>query len=326
MIDDIMIDDSPVILPIFGNNYGYDSKLNAYNTCVVKNRCHGFNQNLASNDPASLYQKQKIIQKTVRVPSSLFSMNLASLNAYQQPQKQYNIVDINGSAYVTSPNVNWNQMSDRRQPHQQIVKSGSGSTYGASSTRHTITRLRPGALSPGGNGVDIKHNSYDRYLNRIKGKAPLRRGVVPPTLAEYIPFNRAYPVYGGKVMKTSIVSNCKCPLDEKPSNDKLLYKSNDYFYKINNVKYEFKVGDLVWAKKSNDATYYEKATVTAVDNELNLLTVVFSDQTEIIVNKCEVLIYFDCGNCEYPLPFWQNPQAFNLQSCNTLLRQLLNTR
>ncbi len=33
-------------------------------------------------------------------------------------------------------------------------------------TKRSITSLRPGAMSPGGSGVDIKHNSYDRYLNR----------------------------------------------------------------------------------------------------------------------------------------------------------------
>jgi len=34
--------------------------------------------------------------------------------------------------------------------------------------------MRPGAGSPGGIGVDIKHNCYERYLNRIKAKQPLR--------------------------------------------------------------------------------------------------------------------------------------------------------
>jgi hypothetical protein len=110
-------------------------------------------------------------------------------------------------------------MSDRKDPHIQVVKTGSGSTYGASSTRRTITRLRPGALSPGGSGVDIKHNSYERYLNRLKGKGPVRRGVIPPNFGvPYIPFNRAYPIYGGKTMKTSIVSGCDCP-DNRCKND-----------------------------------------------------------------------------------------------------------
>jgi hypothetical protein len=32
----------------------------------------------------------------------------------------------------------------------------------------TLTRLKPGAGMPGGTGVDIKHNSYARYLGRKK--------------------------------------------------------------------------------------------------------------------------------------------------------------
>ena len=37
------------------------------------------------------------------------------------------------------------------------------------STRSTITGNRPGAMTPGGQGVDVKHGSYDRYLARKKG-------------------------------------------------------------------------------------------------------------------------------------------------------------
>jgi hypothetical protein len=319
-----MTDTSPIILPINQNNFGYSTYKLPYNTCVLKNRCSGCNQNLASDDPASIYQKQKIIQKTVRVPSSLFTMNLASLNVYEKPQNNYNIVDVNGSPYITSPNVNWNQMSDRKIPHHQVVKTASGSTYGASSTKHTITRLRPGALSPGGSGVDIKHNSYERYLNRIKGKAPLRRGVVPPNLELYIPFNRAYPVYGGKVMKTSIVNNCNCP--DTKEDDARLYKSNDYQYKINNVTYQFNIGDLVWAKKTQDAKEYEKAIIVSIDNETGFATIRFDDGTEIMVNKCELLIYFDCGDCNYEIDLFNDPTVYsNVQFC-AVLQNLIVSR
>jgi hypothetical protein len=69
-------------------------------------------------------------------------------------------------------------------------------------------------MSPGGVGVDIKHNSYDRYLNKIKGKAPLRRGVIPPNYGAQIPFNRAFPVYGGKTFKTSIIKEAYSKADD----------------------------------------------------------------------------------------------------------------
>ena len=97
----------------------------------------------------------KRINNQVRVPSSLFIMNKKTLSVTNgtsnQPISTYN-------------NVNWNQSSDRAIPS---VESSYVPTRG-NSTRSSITRLRPGSLKPGGTGVDIKHNSYDRYLSRKK--------------------------------------------------------------------------------------------------------------------------------------------------------------
>ena len=81
---------------------------------------------LSCEDPAAQYQTLKIIQNTVRVPSSLYTMNLAALNIYQKPSLVYR-------------NVNWNQMSDRKEPHYQRVTVSSR----GSSTKGTITRHRP---------------------------------------------------------------------------------------------------------------------------------------------------------------------------------------
>ena len=160
----------------------------------ISYRCRSCDTNLTSNTPADQFQRLKLIQNTVRVASSLYTMNLAGLNAYQKPI-------IYG--------VPWNQMSDRAAPAvQKTYVPTKGGTIGSNSTKHTVTGPRPGAQSPGGVGCDIKHNSYDRYLNRLKGKAPLRRGEVPPYFGAPIPFNRAFPIYGGKTIKTSIVNNC----------------------------------------------------------------------------------------------------------------------
>lgn len=258
-------------------------------------RCRGCNNNLSSNDPASQYQRQKIIQKTVRVPASVFTMNLGALSTYQRPNLTYNVVDVSGSNYIVSPGVNWNQMSDRREPHIQVVKTGAGSGYHSSSTKRTITANRPGAMSPGGSGVDIKHNSYDRYLNRLKGKAPVRRGVIPPAFGlPYIPFNRAAPIYGGKVMKTSIVNGCNCPIVSDNSAE--LYKNSNIQEKILAVKFEFQIGDYVWARKIGDLTMeLYKATITAIEN--GLFTVLFEDGTSESVGSEYISIYYDCNGC-----------------------------
>ena len=261
---------------------------NTVTICVdntPKDRCQGCNNNLSANNPASQYQRQKIIQKTVRVPSSLYTMNLAALNVYEKPSKMYTTMNINGTILAVPPGANWNQMSDRRQQHVQQVKSGSGSTYGASSTRRTITRLRPGALSPGGAGVDIKHNSYERYLNRIKGKGPVRRGPVPENFGSpYIPFNCAYPVYGGKTVKTSIVSKCSCDDNVR---DALIYRNSNAQDLIESVQYTFSVGDSVLVYISHEEKY--NATIlelngqfaTVKNNETNNVSVVQRKQLHL---------------------------------------------
>ena len=157
--------------------------------CIKCTNCRGCrgrwcDTNLTSNTPAVKMQIQKIIQNVVRVQSSLYTMNVGALNAYRNP-------------YVT-----WNRMSDRGQASvQKTYVPGGGGLLGGNSTRSAITRCRPGALSPGGVGCDIKHNSYDRYLNRLKGRGPLRRGIDAKTR----------PISGGKVVNFSIVSGCRCP-------------------------------------------------------------------------------------------------------------------
>lgn len=276
--------------------------VNDQSPCSSEGSCRSFNQNLNGNDPATQYQRQKIIQNTVRVRSSLYTMNLAALSVYQRPNLVYRVVDNSGATYVVPPGVNWNQMSDRKEPHVQQVVSGSGSGYGANSTKRTITRLRPGALSPGGSGVDIKHNSYERYLNRIKGKGPVRRGLIPPTFGSpYIPFNRANPVYGGKTIKTSIVSGCDCPITDETIrhvNDIKLYENSDIQNRIFNVTYTFNVGDFVWAKKYNESASFETATIISIVD--GLYTIQFADGTERVVIKCELLVHYDCGECLNP--------------------------
>ena len=172
-------------------------------TCIKEYNCRTgfFDLKLNANTPAAQYQRQKLIQNTVRVPESIYIMNLGALSVYQKPT-------------LANKMVNWNQMSDRAIPHVQ--KAGaSGSTYGGNSLRRSLTRLRPGALSPGGVGVDIKHNSYYRYLARIKGKGPLRQDTVPehfgvPTIVTTC----ADRLFGGKVMKLGIINGCDCTNDE----------------------------------------------------------------------------------------------------------------
>lgn len=285
------------------------------------NSCRACNQNLAGNDPASQYQRQKLIQNTVRVASSLYTMNLAGLSSYQKPLSRYQLVEQSGTPYIAPPTVYWNQMSDRAKPAHQVVKTGSGSTYHGSSTRHTIVRNRPGAMSPGGVGVDIKHNSYDRYLNKIKGKTPLRRGIIPPNYGTPILFNRAYPIYGGKVVKTNIINGCNCPnIEDNSTGDKIIYGSelNAIQDKILSERYKFSLGDFVWAKKYIDDTKFYKAQIINIEN--GVYTIQFIDDNTIIeTNICGLFIYFDC-NCASELSIEEKilKNTFSAQNINKL--------
>ena len=127
---------------------------------------------------------QKRIWKQVGVPSSQH----ASVLSY-----------IHGSSDSASspPFLNWNQSSNNYLPS---VQNTYVPTMG-NSTRSTVTALRPGALSAGGVGVDLKHNSYARYLCRINSSnlcASMRN----------IPEDTS-PLYGNKLMSYGILSsNC----------------------------------------------------------------------------------------------------------------------
>lgn len=182
-------------------------------------RSRNCDTNLNGNTSADQYQKQQIIQKTVRVPASLYLSNLGPLTAYRQP---------NSDPQTGQYGVCWNQMSDRPVPSVQraTVPTGTNCTLNRRGT--SVTSSRPGCQTPGGKGCDIKHNSYDRYLNRLKGKGPLRRGVVPPNFGSSVPFNNAYPVYGGKTVKTSIVTGCNCPIGNTEEQDMSIYDNSYY--------------------------------------------------------------------------------------------------
>jgi hypothetical protein len=246
------------------------------------------NTNLNGDTPADQYQKLKLIQKTVRVESSLYTSNLGPLNAYAQP--------------ISKPaaglyGVCWNQMSDRPVPSVQKATIPTG-FHNSLNKRHTsVTSSKPGSQTPGGAGCDIKHNSYDRYLNRLKGKGPLRRGAVPPGFGLPVPFNPAFPVYGGKTVKTSIVSGCDCPITTAEKNvkqDVRLY-NNPLWQPDPTSGCGFSVGDYVYAMKTG-TDYYSKATI--IEKTDYYYTVQFEDGTTQQATINELKIYFPC-NCSY---------------------------
>lgn len=148
------------------------------------NRCNGCNG-------CSADATQRRIQNTVRVSQSEYLENLAGLNVFTPAIAKYGF-------------VNWNQGSDRAEPGrvQRNVPS-----HNANSTKTSVTRMRPGSCSAAGQGVDIKHGSYARYLARIKGRGPYRTQLVPAPV----------PLEGNKTRKYGISNSysenrCTCAM------------------------------------------------------------------------------------------------------------------
>lgn len=239
--------------------------------------------NLNGNTPADQYQKLKLIQNTVRVPTSLYTSNLGPLNAYQKPS-------------AATYGVCWNQMSDRPVPSVQKATIPTGFNNSLNGRHSSVTSSKPGGQTPGGVGCDIKHNSYDRYLNRLKGKGPLRRGVIPANFGTPLPFNPAFPIYGGKTTKTNIVSGCDCPIDSPGA--KLQQDIQIYNYPLWQPdplgSCGFNVGDYVYAiQTGND--FYTRALVLSVTGDV--YTIEFDNGAKQTATGNELLVYFPC-NCD----------------------------
>jgi hypothetical protein len=255
-------------------------------------RLRSCDTNLTSNTPANQYQIQKQIQNTVRVYSSLYTSNLGPLSGYKRP-----ITDRDAGLY----GVCWNQMSDRPVPSVQRATIPTGFANSLNNRHNSVTSSRPGCQTPGGVGCDIKHNSYDRYLNRLKAKGPLRRGYVPPGFGAPIPFNPAFPIYGGKTVKTNIINGCDCPIQDKKTDlleDIRLYR-DPLIQAEPSGTYAFQVGDYVYAVEAG-THYYSKAIVIEVLANNNYLIEFVKDGDQETQNISQLLVYFPC-NCIIPV-------------------------
>jgi hypothetical protein len=240
--------------------------------------------NVGGFTPADQYQKQKLIQNTVRVYGSLYTANLGPLTAYRKP-----ISDPDRGFY----GVCWNQMSDRPIPSKQPASIPTGYRTSMNRRHTSVTSSKPGSQTPGGVGCDIKHNSYDRYLNRLKGKGSMRRGPVPSNYGTPIQFNPALPVYGGKTIKTNIVNGCVCPI-ESPLKQNIEIYNNPLWQPYPTTEYGFNIGTYVYAIQTGN-NFYTRAIVTDVND--GVYTIQFDNGTIQTVNDVnDLLVYFPC-NC-----------------------------
>jgi len=137
-----------------GNEYNEDDHSESTESEFISVSCKSLacSSGLTNTSPSVVNQNRLIMENRVRILESLYLANLSAKTVYQQSLPQYN--------------VNWNQMSDRKEAHIQpnLVPSR------GNSVKYSVTKFdRPGA-TPGGVGVDVKHGSYNRYLNRLVGR------------------------------------------------------------------------------------------------------------------------------------------------------------
>ena len=280
---------SIVTNPIYAKQLGLQPMYYRYRSCNP-NFPNRTQTNVGGFNPADQYQKQKLIQNTVRVMGSQYTSNLGPLTAYNK-----SIANPSIGLY----GVNWNQMSDRAVPSVQRASIPTGFNSSLSRKHTSVTSSKPGCQTPGGKGCDIKHNSYHRYLNRLKGKGPLRRGLVTEAFGKPIPFNRAMPVYGAKTLKTNIVSGYNCPIDGSCFEQGVRIYNDPLWQPYPVSTYGFKVADYVYAKKTGE-NYYNKAQVISVNGDE--YTIEFEDGTVQTTNNVnELLVYFPC-DCYVPTP------------------------
>ena len=136
--------------------------------------------NCNDNQALTADMTQKRIWRQVRVPTSMYSMNLSAFTSA-------------ANRLASGTTVNWNQMSDRvSESNQPALNPSHGN-----SVHSTLTSGRPGASTPGGKGVDVKHDSYARYLNRKKASnlKTQTQSIAP------------VPFYGNKTRSIGLVAN-----------------------------------------------------------------------------------------------------------------------
>lgn len=144
-------------------------------------QCKSCNETLCTG--CSDVIRQKRIWNQVRVPASQYTSVIQAENI---------VGGASNKPTTENANVNWNQSSDRANAAiQKVYRPTNGN-----STKTSITRERPGSLSAGGKGVDVKHNSYARYLARKKAPA-LRTELIS-----------SVPVKGNKTKMFGLISGC----------------------------------------------------------------------------------------------------------------------
>ena len=156
------------------------------------------------SDKNKITNTQKKIQRVVGVSESEFASNLSSAvvsNGSRLTQQQIQALTQTSRPFYGAGT--WNQASDRALPAGSRIK-----------------KPKTGSSIHVGVGVDVKHNSYARYLARLKGKNLKVKAVALNKLGPIVnTLNKNKPVVNNKPLPLMIVQQagktqnvCACPI------------------------------------------------------------------------------------------------------------------
>jgi len=148
---------------------------------------------------------ERRIQNQSRMPASQFMNALQDVTVAQDRLSfKGSINNFTGLSSRVWGNANYlRNQSDRSTPSRSgayLAENQRNPAVGyvnaptrGNSTKSTITANKPGAMTPGGQGVDVKHGSYARYLARKKGNI-LTRNKQTVTQTQPLPVSDAHVV------------------------------------------------------------------------------------------------------------------------------------
>lgn len=147
--------------------------------------------------------KQKFIeakiQKQVCVSQSQKNSVLTAFYI-RENNKEFTITNKTSSSKIWGNSNYLRNQSDRIQVH--YPKNNNIPTHG-NSTKSSITSNKPGSMSAGGKGVDVKHGSYSRYLAKIKAN-----NIINNKMGPFNHLNKE--IVNNKLFRFSIVNTRNC--------------------------------------------------------------------------------------------------------------------
>lgn len=173
--------------------------------------CGGCNTTGCDNITSNINLKitEKRIQNQVRVQESQYIDVLGATTIAKNYLNKPANPEIASS--IWSNRFSLRNQSDRHAPSRtntSIQTNLVNIPTRGNSTRSTITANKPGAMAPGGYGVDVKHGSYARYLGKLKGRTMAVPHLNGNDIKYSVPKNA---VVNNKSFRFNLLNiNCKC--------------------------------------------------------------------------------------------------------------------